>query len=411
MEVDNTGPVSVRDGKRLLARLLEFREAWQSFATTMHRFVEELTKQRFEEPYDLSSFAALGQERDKLRTALAVLKASDVLTLQSSAVRRADRVLGLSLRTDPYLEILQVHGRRGITSFEQERSLVEDFLNDLDGVTPWIEARIQTLQDDLDDSAVDWPELAGEVPNQSQVQAQDQKMTRSQLHRELQALYAQRDSLSNNEDGGQWLAHVAALIDEVDSECAEEIRSRAKILTLPLSRYTIEPHWTLVLQMIRNTIARLETTPDAPREQSTRGALTRRVFVGHGRSAEWMKLKDFLVDRLRLEYEEFNRESPAGYSTKERLDQMLATTSFAFLVMTAEDQHADGTHHARENVIHEIGLFQGRHGFARAIVLLEEGCVEFSNIVGLSQIRFPKGDLLARSEEVRRVLEREGLLT
>ena len=27
--------------------------------------------------------------------------------------------------------------------------------------------------------------------------------------------------------------------------------------------------------------------------------------------------------------------------------------------MTAEDEHADGTKHARENVIHEVGLFQG----------------------------------------------------
>ena len=74
--------------------------------------------------------------------------------------------------------------------------------------------------------------------------------------------------------------------------------------------------------------------------------------------------------------------------------------------MTAEDEHADGTQHARENVIHEIGLFQGRNGFERAIVLAEEGCTEFSNIHGLNQIRFPDGDLLARSEQIRQVLER-----
>ena len=44
------------------------------------------------------------------------------------------------------------------------------------------------------------------------------------------------------------------------------------------------------------------------------------------------------------------------------------------------------------------------------IILLEEGCSEFSNIVGLTQIRFPKGNIMAESEEVRRVLEREGIL-
>lgn len=89
---------------------------------------------------------------------------------------------------------------------------------------------------------------------------------------------------------------------------------------------------------------------------------------------------------------------------------MLDSACFAFLVMTAEDEHADGTMQARANVIHEVGLFQGRLGFERAIVLLEEGCSEFSNIVGLTQIRFPKGNIMAKSEEVRRVLEREKIL-
>ena len=76
--------------------------------------------------------------------------------------------------------------------------------------------------------------------------------------------------------------------------------------------------------------------------------------------------------------------------------------------MTAEDEHADGTKHARENVIHEVGLFQGRLGFNRAIVILEDGCAEFSNIAGLDQLRYT-GNLVSISEEIRRVLEREGI--
>jgi predicted nucleotide-binding protein len=49
----------------------------------------------------------------------------------------------------------------------------------------------------------------------------------------------------------------------------------------------------------------------------------------------------------------------------------------------------------RMNVIHEAGLFQGRLGFTRAIVMLEEGCEEFSNIEGLGQIRFPNNNIKA----------------
>ncbi len=89
---------------------------------------------------------------------------------------------------------------------------------------------------------------------------------------------------------------------------------------------------------------------------------------------------------------------------------MLNSASFAFLVMTAEEEHADSTVHARPNVIHEVGLFQGKLGMRRAIVLLEEGCIEFSNIAGLGQIRFPRGNISAAFEDVRRVLEREQVI-
>jgi predicted nucleotide-binding protein len=89
---------------------------------------------------------------------------------------------------------------------------------------------------------------------------------------------------------------------------------------------------------------------------------------------------------------------------------MLDEAALAFVVLTAEDETNDGSMQARMNVIHEVGLFQGRLGFTRAIVLLEEGCAEFSNIHGLGQIRFPSGNIAAAFEEIRMVLEREGLL-
>jgi predicted nucleotide-binding protein len=62
------------------------------------------------------------------------------------------------------------------------------------------------------------------------------------------------------------------------------------------------------------------------------------------------------------------------------------------------------------SIIHEAGLFQGHLGFQKAIILLEDGCKEFSNIFGLGQIRFPKGNISAVFEDIRRVLEREKIL-
>lgn len=134
------------------------------------------------------------------------------------------------------------------------------------------------------------------------------------------------------------------------------------------------------------------------------------VFIGHGRSSIWKDLKDFIKDRLGLSWDEFNRIPIAGITNIARLSQMLDDAGIAFLILTAEDEQADGKIQARMNVIHEAGLFQGRLGFTRAIILLEEGCEEFSNIKGLGQIRFPKGNIKQAFEEIRQVLEREGLL-
>lgn len=134
------------------------------------------------------------------------------------------------------------------------------------------------------------------------------------------------------------------------------------------------------------------------------------VFIGHGRSSAWRDLKDFVQERLRLPWDEFNRVSVAGLPNTVRLSQMLDSAAVAFIILTAEDEQRDGKMHARMNVIHEAGLFQGRLGFEKAILLLEEGCEEFSNVEGLGQIRFPSGNISAKFEDIRRVLEREGLV-
>lgn len=160
------------------------------------------------------------------------------------------------------------------------------------------------------------------------------------------------------------------------------------------------------VEQVRRFIKALEAVPDATNSP----LLGSKIFIGHGRSHIWLQLKDFIRETFGLPCDEFNVEPAAGFSTTERLQAMLANAGFAFVVMTAEEMHADGLTYARPNVIHEAGLFQGKLGTRRAIVLLEEGCSDFSNIVGLTQIRFPKGDMRASFEEVRRVLVREGLL-
>lgn len=135
-----------------------------------------------------------------------------------------------------------------------------------------------------------------------------------------------------------------------------------------------------------------------------------KIFFGHGGSPVWRDFRDYVHHRLHLPCDEYGQQATAGYTIQERLTQMLDDAAFAFLVMTAEDETAEGAKVARANVVHEVGLFQGRLGFKKAIVLLENGCAEFSNIHGVSQIRFDKDNVKAAFDEIRQTLEREGLI-
>jgi len=97
----------------------------------------------------------------------------------------------------------------------------------------------------------------------------------------------------------------------------------------------------------------------------------------------------------------------AGLSVKEVLQRLLREASFAILVHTAEDEQGDGGFRARENVVHETGLFQGKLGFERVTVLREEGCESFSNQSGINEIRFSQGNIRETYGEVVSTLFRE----
>lgn len=131
------------------------------------------------------------------------------------------------------------------------------------------------------------------------------------------------------------------------------------------------------------------------------------AFIGHGRNTQWRDLKDHLHDKHGYEIEAYEIGARAGHAIRDILEEMLSRSSFAILVMTGEDETPDGNFRARQNVIHEIGLFQGKLGFNKAIVLLEEGTEEFSNIHGIEQIRFKKENIKETFGEILAVLKRE----
>lgn len=141
-----------------------------------------------------------------------------------------------------------------------------------------------------------------------------------------------------------------------------------------------------------------------------RGARSPCVFIGHGRSVLWARVQMFVDAELGVRTVYYESETRVGESIVPVLEKLLDQATFAVLVLTAEDATANDTKRARQNVIHEAGLFQGRLGFRKAVLLLQEGTEEFTNVAGLQYIPFTGDRIEATFYELGRVLRREGVL-
>lgn len=131
------------------------------------------------------------------------------------------------------------------------------------------------------------------------------------------------------------------------------------------------------------------------------------IFIGHGRSQQWRDLKDHLQDKHEYSVIAYEVGERAGHTIRDILQDLLEKTSFALLVLTAEDETSEGGLRARQNVIHELGLFQGKLGFPRAIALVEDGTELLSNIQGIQQLCFAPGNIASVYGDVIAVLRRE----
>jgi len=116
-----------------------------------------------------------------------------------------------------------------------------------------------------------------------------------------------------------------------------------------------------------------------------------RVFISHGRSPDWREVQDYIEKDLNIPTLELAQEPNKGRTVLQKLDEESNACSFAVVVMTGDDDMGIGAPRTRENVMHEIGFFQGKYGLANVCLLHEKGTNIPSNIHGLVYIPFPKG--------------------
>ena len=131
-------------------------------------------------------------------------------------------------------------------------------------------------------------------------------------------------------------------------------------------------------------------------------AARRRIFISHGHNEFLrLKLKDFLISRLGVEVMVLQEVPNRGLTIVEKLEQASERCCFAIILLTKDDEQPGGSARARQNVIHELGFFQGKYGRERVVLLAERSVELFSNISGIVRVEFEKDHFDASFESLR----------
>jgi len=133
------------------------------------------------------------------------------------------------------------------------------------------------------------------------------------------------------------------------------------------------------------------------------------VFIGHGHSPLWRELKDYLENDLGVTTLYFEQASHVGEHMAEILTGFLDAATAAITVLTGDDE-AGGKERARQNVVHEVGYFQGRLEIKKVAILLQVGVEEFSNVQGVIPVRFPDRHIKQAFFDIYRWLKREEIV-
>jgi predicted nucleotide-binding protein len=152
------------------------------------------------------------------------------------------------------------------------------------------------------------------------------------------------------------------------------------------------------------------STPKAVELQQSQGQ-GGNVFIGHGRNEVVRhKVKDFIRGLCGLNPLVLQELPSAGMTVIEKLEKYGRTADYAVLILTADDVTAEGETRARQNVIQELGWFQGVLGRNRTVILCQKDVELFSNIGGVVYLEFTGNEVESVFEELRKELEEAGLL-
>ncbi|MGF7239335.1 MAG: PfkB family carbohydrate kinase [Frankia sp.] len=133
------------------------------------------------------------------------------------------------------------------------------------------------------------------------------------------------------------------------------------------------------------------------------------IFIAHGGDPQWLAVKDYLEQEFAAPIYSFESGVWGSSQISSVLNEYLSVCSLAICVLTVEDLIERGRGFARQNVVHELGLFQGRYGQDRVIILVEEGCQFLPDIGSTPPLNFARKAIKQTFWSVKEELLRKGI--
>lgn len=130
--------------------------------------------------------------------------------------------------------------------------------------------------------------------------------------------------------------------------------------------------------------------------------MSNKIFISHGHNDLLkLKLKDFIRNRLNRDTVILSELPNSGLTIVEKLEKASMSCNCAIVLLTKDDETKNGGMRARQNVIHEVGFFQGKYGRNKVILICEKGVDLFSNISGILRIEFDTNHFEAVYDSIR----------
>jgi predicted nucleotide-binding protein len=130
------------------------------------------------------------------------------------------------------------------------------------------------------------------------------------------------------------------------------------------------------------------------------------VFIIHGLSEDWRIVEKYINEELHFKTSLLQDDNKFGETLIDRLEETIDfDCDCAVAIMTPDEKMANGDYRASQNVIFEIGYYQGVEDWDDVIILQNNSLKIQAEITGLTTIDYKTGEIESTFTRLKARLE------